>query len=67
MIDKKLFLRELRIRKGVLYVKEIVSKPVVSGWDLIPSRGHGSANNLKKFVEAMSISVIGRSRGEQIL
>jgi hypothetical protein len=36
LIDKNLLLRGLRIPKGVLYVKEILSQPVVSGWDLIP-------------------------------
>jgi hypothetical protein len=29
-------LHEFRIRKGFLYVKEILSQPVVAGWDLIP-------------------------------
>jgi hypothetical protein len=24
------------IRKGVLYVKEILTQPVVAGWDMIP-------------------------------
>ena len=31
--DKKVFLRGLRIRKGVMYVKELLSQPVVRGFD----------------------------------
>jgi hypothetical protein len=41
-----------------LYVKKILSQPVMSEWDLIPIARTGSENNLKRFVEAMSISVI---------
>ena len=36
MIDKNLFLHGLTIRKGDLYVKEILTQSVVVGWDLIP-------------------------------
>ena len=35
-IDKNLLSRGLRIRKGVLYVKESLSQRDVSRWDLIP-------------------------------
>ena len=31
--DKKVFLRGLRIRKGVMHVKELLSQPVVWGFD----------------------------------
>jgi len=34
--DKNLLLRGLRIRKGVLCVKEILSQPLVVWYDLIP-------------------------------
>jgi hypothetical protein len=34
--DKSVLSRMLRLRKGVLHVKEILSQPIVSGWDLIP-------------------------------
>jgi hypothetical protein len=36
LTDKNLLLRELRIRKMVLYVKEILSQHVVSKQDEIP-------------------------------
>ena len=63
MIDKNLFLHGLTIRKGDLYVKEILTQPVVVGWDLIPVTRRGRQESIQEICNVvMPVSVIRRFR-----